>query len=435
MTKRSAHGARRARRRATLVSAIATTLILGCAPALSDAEHSVYPRFSLVGELPQRVTEFELTIDAPDIAAIHKIISADEGPHTVQLRPGEERFIELLAVDDVYSGSVTADFPNPGEYAVTIPMLPGPVIPDPGNERLVQIRDMSGAGRRGLGADVLDGFQPRDAAYDDNGYLWVANGGGGTYGLLRIDDLSGEPGVEGFLDGIGVEALAVDFERGRVYFWGALDQGVGLYYLDVDSGELSDSIVTALELGIELDLVEDAEAHVSGLDVDDDGYLVAALNVEDFDNWFWVVRFDPEANGAVVEDSLDSEALSWDNITPESALQVVRDVLIDGEYVFGTLAVDIPDVDYDNMVRFSVDFDPDSVEAVTVEGGDFLGPQRFVAQRGEGELIIVTDWDGNPENARLIAFVGIEAENWDGYADYNSPFEFFELFEEMGVVL
>lgn len=91
------------------------------------------------------------------------------------------------------------------------------------------------------------------------------------------------------------------------------------------------------------------------------------------------------------------------------------------------MAVDI-EVNYDKMVRFSTDFDPGSVEAVTLEGGEFRGPQRYVAQRGgEDSRILVSDWDGVAANARLVAFDGDDAKSWSVYLDGGDPFVFFEL--------
>ena len=427
---------RLARRPAIVLATVVAATLAACTPAVTDADHAVYPRFSLVGELPQRVTELELTIDAPDMTTVSTTIAADDGPHVVEIPRGENRLIELLAVDDVYSGSVTADFPDAGEYEVTVPMTPGPVIPDYGNERLVQIRDMSGAGRREFGADAdidLADFSPTDVAYDDNGNLWVADGGenGGTYGLLRIDDLSAESGVEGFMEGADVDALAVDSERRRVYLWGEWDPGVGLYYLDMEAEEVSEDLVV-LHGQLAQQIIEaDGESRVFGLDIDNDGTIIAALNIfnlddfEDF-NALWVVRIDPDATEDVVTDSLGPGELGWDTFVPESRLDVVRDVLMLDDYVYATMAVDI-DADYDEMVRFVTDFDPDSVEAVTLDNGGFLGPQRFVRQRGDGDRILVTDWDGQAANARVVAFDGHDPDSWHIYVDSGDLFVFFEL--------
>ena len=323
---------------------------------------------------------------------------------------------------------------------MTIPMVPGPVIPDFGNGRLVQIRDMSGAGRREFGADgdlALADFQPTDVAYDDNhGSLWVADGNDdeGSYGLLRIDDLSDEPGVEGFLESISLDVLAVDSERRRVYFWGFWDV-VGLHYLDMESGETSGPVVDEDGLLTELGFGE-TEVNITGLDVDDDGYIIAAVNVDELDGFdndaFWVVRIDPDADEDVVADSLAPSELGWESFVPLSMPEVVRDVLVRGDHVYATMAVDI-DVDYNKIVRFDSDFSVDSVEGVTLEGDMFLGPQRFLAQRGDGERIVVTDWDGEAANARLLAFEGTGEVEWTVYADGNDPFGFFELFAEAAV--
>lgn len=432
MNDRAAKGNGRAKRGATLLSAIATILTLGCAPSLTDAEQSVYPTFSLVGELPDRVEELELTIESPDIDPVHEIIAAQDGPHIIELEPGEDRFIEVLTVDDVYSGSVTADFPAPGEYEVTIPMLPGPVIPDPGNERLVQIRDMSGAGRRELGADVLEGFEPRDAAYEDNdGSLWIANGSGEPFGLLRVNDLSDEQTIEGFEEDIGVDALALDSESDRVYVWASVPQADdGLYYVDLQTAELSDEpVIAAWQLAGEIVNGEGASAH--GLDVDDDGYIVAAVNTNEFENWFWVVRIDPDSSEDMVVDSLSSEALGWENILPDpnDSLGVIRDVVVRGESVYATMAVDI-DVEYDKMVRFESDFDPDSVEPVTLDGEEFLGPQRFVANRDNSDRIIVTDWRGFSSDGRLVELELSAAPEWTVFTPAEDLFAFFDLVTE-----
>lgn len=340
MSIRPGSARRLARHGEKTLATLAVPALLGCAPALTDSGRDEYPRFSLVGDLPERVTELELTIDAPDMTAINTTINANDGPHAVQIPRGENRRIEVLAVDDVYSGGVTADFPDAGEHEVTVPMKPGPVIPDPGNERLVQIRDMSGAGRRDLDPDsgvAIEDFQPTDVDYDEEGYLWVAEGGGlGTFGLLRIHDLSDEEGAEGFLGGTSVDALAVDSERGRVYFWGDLDGEPGLYYLDMESGDTSgDPVVLDSQLAQQM-IHADGESRVFGLDIDVDGTIIAAVNVidpDDFENFnsLWIVRIDPDATGDVVTDSLDQGELGWDTFVPQSRLDVVRDVLVQGD--------------------------------------------------------------------------------------------------------
>ncbi len=436
MSTRSENGKRRANCTATLLSAITLTVFLGCGAALTDTEQSVYPRFSLVGDLPDRVTELELTIDAPDIETIQETISPDDGAHVVELPPGEQRFIELLTIDDVYSGDVTADFPDPGEYEITVPMTPGPIIPDPGNERLVQIRDISGAGRRELGADgigTLDDFQPSNAAYDDDGYLWVADYGVfPTYGLIRTGDFFDDQTVDVYLESTAVDALAVDSDRDRVYFWGFPDPGLGLYVLDTETGNASDEpIIGAEDLAEETipDPSDLAESQVFGLDIDENGHIVAAVNTNEFGNWFWVVRIDPDADEDLVVDSLAPEALGWDVFDEVfDPLDVVRDVNVIGNEVYATLAIEdgFDALEYPQMLRFDADFNPDSIDAVTPQEGEFLGPQRFVAKREESGPIIVTDWDGDPDNARLLAFDPDE-EEWEEYSDAGDPFAFFEL--------
>ena len=177
----------------------------------------------------------------------------------------------------------------------------------------------------------------------------------------------------------------------------------------------------------------DTEARITGLDVDDNGYVVATVNVDervDFDNnAFWIVRIDPEADGDMVVDSLAPADLGWEDFVPDSLTDVVRDVVVQGEFVYATMAVGF-DADYDKLVRFNSDFDPDSVEGVSLEGTELGGPQRFVAQRGDGDQVIVTDWDGEAANARLVAFAGTGAIDWIAYADGNDPFEFYELLFE-----
>ena len=451
-----------------------------------DSEEEDDPAAPEIGE-----DEFEELMDAGEAAFLHEELGEGEhsGSETLELVPGEYHAHLAAAIDDrdeeirAFGGSyfdwedIVSQQLDPEEVqaALTEDLLPpvelvpggtvnlplelrslaailalGIAVPDYGNNRIVVMEDMEGSGRHVVdednAGDILDGsdLAPKDVAYDDGGRLWVANEYDGAFEspvLMALDDtenVSGEafPG----LGGVGVSAIAVDDERGGLYFWrndDADDWSLRFVsFEDVENDDIGDAEVI-LDNGdlLQPEFGEPTEMFVSGLEVDAEGEVVAAVNgihgLPELRPHLMV--FDPTETGPdAIDEYLGPDDL---NLSQRDDLfgdleDVVRDVTVtaDGE-IFTTWAVfdgfevePIGEVD-----RVGSDFTAASVEAVQPDS-DFFGPQRFVAKRQRATRAIVTDWDGvDPDSAFLIAFSDADGSDWQMYADLDDPFEFFEL--------
>ena len=410
------------RHRSVLVQRIgmmATAAILAlvhsaCTEMLSDPQQAAYPRFALTGEVPDRVTAFDLTIDADDIRPIEERIHIDEGPHAFHVPLGTGRTIELLSVGDVYSGRITRDFNNGGEYEVTVPLVAGPVVPDPLNERVVQIRDISGAGWRGFpdpdGDLQLQDVSFVDAQYDDSGRLWLVDNELENPRFVAFDDLSTEDAAVAPLEPERAFAVAFDSDASLVYIFTFEDEVKGVLQATLD-GEVTGPIID-----VNLDLV--------GLAVRDDGTLLG-VGGEAF-AYSDIVHIDPRADEDPVIETIDLvEAVQgWDGIDPWA------DITIRGDHAYVTNAA----APQNHVIRIDTDLDPDSIVPVQPPDGEaFLGPRRFAATRDDMGPIIVTDQDPDDPEApgRLVAFENVDGEGWTTLEhnpdDPDDEFAFFEF--------
>ncbi len=429
------------RHRSVLVQRIgmmATAAILAlvhsaCTEVLSDPQEAAYPRFALTGEVPDRVTAFDLTIDADDISPVVERVYVDEGPHAFHVPLGTGRTIELLSVGDVYSGRITRDFNNGGEYEVTVPLVAGPVVPDPLNERVVQIRDMTGEGWRSLGNDGdvgtgMEDFTPFGAEYDHSGRLWIVDQHNQRDPAVAFDSLSASNPdviVTDWSD-VGLEArsLAIDAQRQQVYFWGWPDPGWGLYVADMSGNQVQElPIVNDQTLSDALD-VDNIEA-ISGIAVDSDGATIAVVPHGGGESGgLFVINPDEQDEDAIETVLPSDQILLW------SELDYYADVTIRGDHAYVTNAA----AQDNHVIRIDTDLDPDSIVPVQPPDGEaFLGPRRFAATRDDMGPIIVTDQDPDDPEApgRLVAFENVDGEGWTTLEhnpdDPDDEFAFFEF--------
>lgn len=291
--------------------------------------------------------------------------------------------------------------PAAGEYEVTIPLRAGPVIPDAGNDRLVQIRDLSGEGRRELSGE--GGFPPTDVAYDATGRLWVALEQGDVKVYDNLSDIIDPANLPG-----ETTAIAVDDDRGVIYLWHIDDWGQEteqefLYYGDLndftfpdDIGAVSESsVIDATNLGIELGLDEgppEETASIIGMDAHDSGDIIAAVNVVGgLGTTPWIVRINPtEDPESVVVTSAEPGDLGWGADTTLGAT-LVRDIAVIEDDVFATLAYD----GRAEVIRLRADLDPDSVEVVTPDGDDW---QEYSDQEDEFSFFELPGLSGESED-------------------------------------
>ena len=417
-----------------IISGLALFALAACADPIADAGSHAYPSFALTGDLPDRVDEFDLSIEGDDISSIEETISVDDGPYTVEIPGGDERTIELLAVDDVYSGRVTDDFAGGQEHEVTVPLRPGPVVPDPDSMatdpdgRIVQIRDISGVGWRGFGQeediDPIESdeywgtdFEPTDATYDNNGRLWIADDSPGPK-FIALNTLSEEdPQIVADVDDQEAagpsEGIAVDSSNERVFY---IDRAY-IAETDYDDGEIIDN-----------QLIDLMGVGVNGLTVDSEGNVIVIGPTDGQETL--IQSLDPNEPGPPPQGfSLDWDQVddddwveSWSENNPDQW----SDVKYSNGYVYVTNANADPG---SRVIRIDPDLDPGSVVPVQEPADDeFLGPRRFAAKHEDSEMIFVTDEEDWGES-RLVGFSDADGSDWTTLEanpdDETDTFDFF----------
>lgn len=232
---------------------------------------------------------------------------------------------------------------------------------------------------------------------------------------------------------MNITALAAHTDGNRVFLWGGHSQGdIGLRRSAASGNAEIEPILSEPELREELedmlDMPELNEVHIAGMALDPNGRIIAAINVEDGALFTtpWLVRLDPQGDtpDEIVDIAISPEELGWDDVEMNALDNSVRDVKVHDDRVYATNEA----TDGDALIRLDIDLAPASRTAVTLDGDDFLGPQRFAAQRPGAEFIIVSDWDEDPANARIVGFADAGGGEWSEFAADDDPFSFFDFY-------
>lgn len=391
-------------------------LLSSCADSglLSDA----YPRFSLVGA-PDRDLSFEYAISGPLMRSLSGVLNADAQPTVVQVPAGPNRLIEVLSVDDVYSGRTTADLPSGITTTVTIRLFPGPVIVDYLGKQIVQIRDLTGAGERRVTETDLDGtvFAPVDATYDSTGALWVASYENGYGALYRFTDLSRESVEFSYVttDGGGPLAIAVDPVAKWVFCAiGYPGEYVYIARYGFDGEPDFQWEIPNLDPLISVNVV-------SGMTVDANGNLhVFAGDLNDL--IVGILTFDG-ATGELIGDFVPLPGEVPSHYMYMYDPPPIGDILAAGEDLFVVSAVsgsDVPTVfRYDLQLELKDSFGT-KTESDNPSAGEFWGPRRFAATRDLTQLMLIDQREGDFEESgsgRVVGFHFGTSDDWMSFGE------------------
>lgn len=397
--------------------------VSGCVGPLSGVEESVYPRFSLVDDFPDRVQEVELTVEGPGMSTIRNTMTRDDRSLVLEIPTGQNRTIQLLT-DDVYSSRVTTNLATGRTYEFFLPLLAGPVYVDTQGNRVVQIRDLSGVGQRaydGPGGEPngnpFELTEPIDAAYDATGRLWVAS----QDSLAVFSDLSegAEPVVEN--SDVGeILAIAVDSANRKTYFVTDTTAFVGSKQMVISKVDLHDDL---LELADQPLLIID-DIDVYGMDLGPNGVLYLVRSSENDDEVI-IEGYDANDFDSGPLYSANIQATLWNmqaNTTPIADVRATdRGVLVVVAHADTANTI----YRYSHTLSFQESWGSRSEEADPARG-ELWGPRRFVATRRENELIVIdqqVDEDFNSSApGRLVQFEFGTTDGWqtfdDGVSDY-----------------
>ncbi len=405
--------------RGALAAAVAL-LLAGCAVE-ADGE-ATYPRFSLVGA-PRREVIYEYSISASDIRPITGRVSSNDRSLIVEVPSGRGRRIEFKAIDDVYSGAASVDLRPGARTSVAIRLYPGPVFPDALANRIVQFRDIGGAGLRTASAAIAEEFVPVDAAYDPAGRLWVISSvdGEGAEEIFLATDLAPRSVDLGAVVGetsLAPSSIAVDPSTGRVFVASSAD-GAPIFEIVEVRGELTlsgESIVLGEVLGGDYQ-----NPVVSGMSVDGSGRLYVLFYENTDGGRVAVTAVNPD-RGTVLAGPADLPRASVPLYAANyHARPPVGDVLaLDGELFVITSAVAEGEpvaFRYDAGLSRRTSW---GVLGDSARSGSFLGPRRFVAARTHDRLLVIDQPDGDfgaSEPGRVVAFRFGTTNGWAVYEE------------------
>ncbi|MFW6368739.1 MAG: hypothetical protein ACOCZ9_03275, partial [Spirochaetota bacterium] len=425
-------------------------IVAGCSNLSSGTAQTASPSFSLVGYPNDRPVDLVLRVSGPGMDPIFRRVRGDDGELTLEVPAGRNRIFDFRASNDIYSGQVTTAIAPDSTIRLRVPIFPGPVYVDfaggQAEGQVVQIRDIHVAGsavsdpenglarRWPLDTDA-NGFlaNPVDAAFDENGRLWVATAGGGqvlsppiyrTPTLAEYSDRSFsflDPELEEILESTPVSALAIDRSRGRVYFShgpkvnAMTTQGEFITRFEVTFGEGRDGTsVTQVS-----DMTVDHEGNLHVLAVGtitttrqrspEDAVLLAKISGRDAS-----VLKAPAAI-PLTTDIPDYEALS---ILPpvgaitargENLVLAVATVPPAGREEYPPIA--LLDTNHRLLRTWGT-----KTESTRTAPGEFWGPRRFLANRHGGPFLVIDQMDGTDQAngiGRIVSFTPGTTDGWN----------------------
>ena len=368
-----------------------------------------------LGAPPSNLSSYTINVSGPGMSTLEKSYPINASTVSIEVPAGSNRLIELYANNDPssnspvlqYIGSSTEDLKSGETKSISLTMYLSKVklvIPDRGNNRVVQIDDISGSSW-----DVLDytdmgivaesNFAPYDIDFDYTGRIFIANNVGGSGGnfntIYRVDNIDGDNPVnigEVEYDN-GVEYLVADRTNHFIYY--STTSGLSNIILKRDTKNFLGT-VDSINIG---GLVAD----INGLAVDDDGFLYV------YDS------------NTVKKIDLDIPSVLTTFSHTEFSTTTPKDILVKDDYLYiGHLWGN------DNwaLIRANINtgqFTGFGKELYTVSNqfGDLYGVHGFVAILNK--KITVIDNNMNAGNvAKLVSFDDIFGTNWTTYGIYGT---------------
>ena len=257
------------------------------------------PRPALAQKAPAAFRSVTVRINGEDIGQIERDFAPLESI-TLKVPSGAQRRFEVTAHVDPADPSAAMSFRGiatrnlPADETINIPVVMRVnetkiVIPDPGpvsqqNNRIIQINNMSGAGRIvKIGTDIGFGgiFRPWAIDFDARGRIYIANnnGTGSNDVVISIQNMNSTTCIT-FGDGLssGINSIAIDRINNYVYY--ATEGPPNLKRCGLDGNNDTTLSTTGI-------------SSISGLDVGMDGMLyISGINSVAQNTVF---RYDPTA--------------------------------------------------------------------------------------------------------------------------------------------
>ena len=362
----------------------------GCSLQTPESARTAAPRL-LIKNASASVASLELTVSGPGFGTLELAYPAETSSISLKLPAGKDILFELTAYIDPSSphaavklvGTATTDLLPQEEKTITLNMKVQEtkiVIPDYMNNRVVQIRDISGAGWSELtGADLssVGTLQPYDVDFDNQGRIYIANFNSGEPYIIRIDDITGTNEAIVVSESSRITALAIDRTRDYIY---CIVNGSTLRRSDLTGG----SAVTLDTSGL---------SNMRGVAIDEQGWVYVAYdkNVKCLNT------------GADYTVTGGGTLYAWDVLVKDSFVYLAnndqnattRDIVLKLTRGLGLLS---------------------ELKDKPGGGDSFYGPHRFVAVLNKKLYIVDEDEAfGSSEAERIVAIGDISGINWQDF--------------------
>ncbi|MCP4133055.1 MAG: hypothetical protein GY754_18965, partial [bacterium] len=380
------------------------------------------------GTAPSNITGFTITVSAPGMATITQTFSAGVTSATLDVTPGSNRLVSVVAAIDPSDPGVLLSYKGSEQVSLssgetkTVPLTMKAyetklLIPDYMNNRLVQINSMSGddAAINATWTELLGtsagfssngNFRPFDVDIDSQGRIYIANAYGGSgmgnNRVARVDNISGANALsfsEASYDG-SVVAIAVDRTNDLVYY--ATNSGIAAEKLY--KSNLDNSVESSLTISSGVEAIN----RVEGISVDADGNLYLAGENTSFQDR--VFKYNPSTQQVTHSYSADL-----------SASNGPLDIMVKN----GSIYVANPEgANGYRILQFSADFgsltaaygsDTGSISTV----GYFYGGERFLGTMNPYFYIMDEDFGGGSPD-RVIYMEDMNGTGWKTYGQSGS---------------
>jgi hypothetical protein len=346
---------------------------------------------------PTSITSLVLNITGDGMDGIHQLYSTIPTTITVEVPAGKSRFFEILAytASVTFRGATTLNLS--GEETIDLPIAMNLyktkiIVPDYGNQRIVQIDDMSGTNwtTKTSFTGFTGNFVPYDIDFDNLGRIYIVNWGYSTGDgrIIRIDDITSNSCSAIATQGSNTtkQAIAIDRENNILYYSDSSMPYLYKYNINTDS---EDSYLT----------VDSPEGYINGLALGNDGYMYITCGSD----YKYIIKY--KISTASIERYITNNISDTANYV--SWLNNPFDITVKSGYVYIADRYNKQVIQLNTNLVYQRSLSFSSDETYT-----FFGPHRFVAILNK--KFYVTD-DDEYTQARISAFDDIEGNNFEVY--------------------